>query len=569
MRLARLPSSRPASRGFCTLLAFAILHGASGCIGAIEEASMRFQAPEQSSRDGGASASRDASLPKRDSAVIADAPPEVGDEEVPNETPVIVPESDLTDAATQPDTEGTLCPKTQRQPLAVGVHIAEIALYQTVKVSLYKDGAWVSVRNAPVVQGKKSLLRVFIETLPDYQARNLRAVLTLSDGSAVTTVEDERMLTADSTDEQLNSTFSFQLDGAQIGASTQFSVAIEELECGDETGTATDARFPVTGLRALGAQEIGTLNVVVVPVSLNGRVPVTTAQELANMRAALLAYYPVPDVDVSVRAPLVWTQTIDPLDGSTWSNLLNGIMSERRKDAPADNVYYFGLMQPAATFRTYCPRGCILGLAPQTTSVQTSAQIGLGASFADAQTYETMVHELGHAHGRGHAPCVEAGEIDGVDPKFPDKGGATGTWGWDSRSNTLMPPTNKDIMGYCEPNWIGAYNYNLNATRSEAVNQRALVANAKSAVLWRHVLLYANGTARWGGGSETLKPGGDSELADVLDAQGNVIDRTEVVRISLSHTGDQFAYFPTPEPSWSALRLPDRTLLLSAIEPAL
>ena len=34
-------------------------------------------------------------------------------------------------------------------------------------------------------------------------------------------------------------------------------------------------------------------------------------------------------------------------------------------------------------------------------------------------------------------------------------------WTWDSRGNTLIPPTHKDIMGYCQPNWISSYTMTL------------------------------------------------------------------------------------------------------------
>jgi hypothetical protein len=458
------------------------------------------------------------------------------------------------------------CVETEDFPPAQGLHIRELALYQTVKVSLFSDGSWVSQRVAPVVQNKKALVRVFVDTLSDYQPHDVRAVLKLVNGGTPQELVDERTISASSTDQALASTFSFQVEPGAIGSDTELSVTLVETNCGAEDGAAEDTRVPAAGgTRSLDASSINKLKVVVVPVSSSGRLPVTTDKELANMKAALLAYYPVPDVDISVRAPLTWTETVDPLDGNTWSDLLNQIMRERRTDAPASNVYYFGLVQPAATFRTYCQRGCVLGLAPQTTSVQTSAQVALGASFADAQTYETIVHELGHAHGRGHAPCVEAGEIDGVDPNYPDKTGATITWGWDSRSNTLMPPTDKDIMGYCEPNWISAYNYAGIAARSLQVNLKAL--RISSGLTWQNVILYDDGQARWGGDLLTEDPAGEYESADVLDAAGRVIAQIEIVRLGLSHAGAQFLYVPQPGANWSALKLKDKTVQLSAVLP--
>jgi hypothetical protein len=469
---------------------------------------------------------------------------------------------------TDPEEQLTGCVETEDFPLAQGLRIRELALYQTVKVPLFADGAWVTQRVAPVVQRKKALVRVFVDPQAGYQPHEVRAVLKLTNAGETVELTDERTISAASTDAALASTFSFQVDPIDLDADAQLSLTLMETNCGAVSGEPADTRIPSAGgTQALEATAINKLKVVVVPVEVGGRVPVTTDQELANIRASLLAYYPVPDVDISVRAPLTWTQNIDALNGNSWSDLLNQIMRERRTDAPASNVYYFGLVQPAATFRAYCQRGCVLGLAPQTTSVQASAQVALGASFADAQTYETIVHELGHAHGRGHAPCVEAGEIDGVDRNYPDSTGSTASWGWDSRSNTLVPPTNKDIMGYCEPNWIGVYNYAGLAARSQAVNAKAL--RIGSGLRWRNVVLYDDGKARWGGDLLSEDPAGEYERAQVLDASGRVIDTIEIVRLGLSHAGAQFVYFPEPGAQWSALALSDRVVELGAVLPPL
>jgi hypothetical protein len=218
----------------------------------------------------------------------------------------------------------------------------------------------------------------------------------------------------------------------------------------------------------------------------------------------------------------------------------------------------------------YCGRGCILGIAPQTTRVTPSSQVGLGASFADAQSYETIVHELGHAHGRGHAPCVEGGNIDGVDQSFPDKTGSIMDWGWDSRISKLLAPTTyKDVMGYCSPNWISPYTYGGLATRSLAVNKLALVHAPLSLVTWHNVLLYGDGTARWGGGVENSTPGGEFESATVLDASGQTIATVEVVRLELSHSDDRVLYVPAAADNWAKIVLGDRVLELSQILPAL
>jgi hypothetical protein len=180
------------------------------------------------------------------------------------------------------------------------------------------------------------------------------------------------------------------------------------------------------------------------------------------------------------------------------------------------------------------------------------------------------VHELGHAHGRGHAPCVQGGGIEGVDQAYPDKTGSIMEWGWDSRVNKLLSPMMyKDVMGYCSPNWISPYTYNALATRSLAVNKLAFIRAPLTPVTWHNVLLYGDGSARWGGIVESSTPGGEFETATVLDAQGQSVATVDVVRLELSHSEDSVLYVPTAGANWAKLVLADRVLDLSQIQAAL
>ncbi|MCA9626909.1 MAG: hypothetical protein KC766_04565 [Myxococcales bacterium] len=79
-----------------------------------------------------------------------------------------------------------------------------------------------------------------------------------------------------------------------------------------------------------------------------------------------------------------------------------------------------------------------------------------------------MAHELGHAHGRAHAPCGQVQQTDGA---FPYAGGGIGSWGYDMSIDRVRQPTSyKDIMGYCNPNWISDYNYGAIFDRVAYVN---------------------------------------------------------------------------------------------------
>ncbi|HEX6244463.1 MAG TPA: M66 family metalloprotease, partial [Polyangiales bacterium] len=462
------------------------------------------------------------------------------------------------------------CPNGE--PLVANLKVRELALYQAVKIPLYKDGAWISARNATVVQGKKTLVRAFVEPLAGYTPHALRALLTLDNAGAKTVLIADRNIAAASSDEAADSTFDFPVPGALIGPATQVSLAVIEPSCPVQApANGAAARIPAAGTQGLNATSIGDLHVVLVPVTLGSNTPDVSEAQLTKYKDALRAYYPVADVEVTAHAPITWTGTLRA-DGSGWSELLNQIGRTRQSDGAAGNAYYFGLINPSATFRDYCRTGCVLGLAPQTTFVSRPNQIGLGVGFVDENSYTTLVHELGHAHGLPHAPCApRGGSIQGADTKFPYAGGKIGSWGWDSRSSKLMAPvTYADVMSYCDPIWISDYNYEKIATRCKAVNTSARIfySTEAEAQSWHGVLLLQDGTARWSGISLEAAPG-ETVPARALDAAGQAAGEVEVAYVELSHSPDRFLYVPDLDPSWVSLELPDRTLRIADILPAL
>jgi hypothetical protein len=453
---------------------------------------------------------------------------------------------------------------TEPEPLAANIRITEVSIYQTVKIPLFKSDAWVPMRNATVVQGKKSLVRAFVAPQSGYAPHALRGLLTLeSDGKRVGIASD-RMISAASTDENANSTFDFQVDGSLLTGSTQLSVSVLETTC-MPPAASPGARVPATGAQMLNADAVGKFRVVVVPVTLAGRTPDTSTAQLERLRNELLAYYPVADVEVTAHAPVSFSGTAAS-SGTGWSEVLALVQRTRQQDMPASSVYYYGLITPAATFRDYCRSGCVAGLAPQTVTVSRSNQIGLGVGFADNNTASTMAHELGHAHGLPHAPCTRGGTIQGADSRFPYMGAKIGSWGWDSRSNKLMSPaTYVDLMSYCEPVWISDYNYVKLTARAKAVNTAAFVYAGDLLQTWQSIILHADGSARWTGVTSDELPG-EASTARVLDAQGHVLSQIEVARVTLSHTDDTFLYLPAPGARWAAIDLGDRVLELKSVE---
>ncbi|WP_420447734.1 leucine-rich repeat domain-containing protein [Candidatus Palauibacter sp.] len=76
---------------------------------------------------------------------------------------------------------------------------------------------------------------------------------------------------------------------------------------------------------------------------------------------------------------------------------------------------------------------------------------------------ETFAHELGHNMSLRHATC--SGDEGGPDVSYPHEGGRIGVWGWDPRDGgSLVDPTVRDFMSYCDPTWVSDY-YFANALR--------------------------------------------------------------------------------------------------------
>ena len=68
-----------------------------------------------------------------------------------------------------------------------------------------------------------------------------------------------------------------------------------------------------------------------------------------------------------------------------------------------------------------------------------------------------VVHELGHALGRSHAPC---GGPAGVDPGYPYENASIGVPGVDLRDGIRREPAQYfDFMSYCLPVFVSDYQF--------------------------------------------------------------------------------------------------------------
>jgi hypothetical protein len=185
----------------------------------------------------------------------------------------------------------------------------------------------------------------------------------------------------------------------------------------------------------------------------------------------------------------------------------------------------------------------------------------MGVAYSDQNSAFTMLHEIGHNHGRPHAPCVPNGlSIADVDQQYPYQGGVIGVPGYIAASDQLIGADQAtDVMGYCRNQWLSDYTYRNLLDTVLQVNGQAQTAEAVSPERigsWRVALLDVLKGTRWGipvpGPAEAV---GVEEPAQVLDAAGGVIQTVSVYRTQISELTGYSVQVPEPQPGWHAIAI--------------
>jgi Peptidase M66 len=353
-----------------------------------------------------------------------------------------------------------------REPLlADGVHIRDVALFQSIKQPLVTGGV-AATPAVPPLAGRAGALRIYVDALP--APRQVTAELVV--GGRTFTAAGQ--LSAASTDGAAASVLSIAVPADAFTLGARWSV---RLLADDgvplEAGVANDARWPRDGSDAdLGVAPPTKLALMLVPIRYDtdgsGRLPDTGAAQLAVYRDLLTAVYPLSEVSFEVHAPVPWSQALTVTGSVAFGNINDVLIDLRAAEHAAPNVYYYALVAPAVNFGTYCGSGCVSGQSYVVTSATTpTKRVGAGLGFTGEKSAWTMVHEVAHIHGRSHAPCG----VTQWDTGYPYANGVTGVWGYDARKALFMAPTAHDFMGYCDSTWTSDYTYRALYERMRAL----------------------------------------------------------------------------------------------------
>ncbi len=407
---------------------------------------------------------------------------------------------------------------------APGVDITQIAIYQGVKRTLMKDGEALMSSRVPLVPGRDALVRVFYRTTSQYDGLDVVARLQIGRG---TPIERRTRIASSSSDATLESTINLDVPGDLLKGSLNYSVELLQEHRGRVSNSR--ARFPSTGTQGLplsGAAR--SLRVTLVPFAYTadgtGRLPDTSDVQLTKYKNRFYAMYPVSDVELNVHAPVELPYRLYN-SGPGWEDTLNYLLTLRAKDRAATNEYYFGIFEPAETFSEYCGGACVAGLGPVAGSKETSMRGAIGVGFSGDISTEAAVHEIGHTHGRQHAPCGGAAAID---PGFPYTGGSVGEWGYDLITKELhSPEKGRDLMGYCHPIWVSDYTFGalfqrIQGSASGSASTAAYTVTQEPSAEYERVLVRSDGSHLWDSPlALDGPPSGDTVPVDVVTQDGS------------------------------------------------
>ena len=432
---------------------------------------------------------------------------------------------------------------------AANVAIAKVSINQGTQITLHINGDDVSPLNTQLVAGRRGLVRVFVAPLSGFVPRELQAVLTLESSAGTKVYETFTMISDLSSDANLASTINFDVAGEDIPGDVDVSISLHEVDDAMFDGDSSRSLWPMDGSTyAADFKAVGPLRITLVPVQYDadgsGRLPDISEAQIQRYRDTFMGMYPVPDVEVTVSAPFPWGSPV-AATGAGWQQLLGAITNLRGSLGLGPDEYIYGLFNSADTFMSFCGLGCVAGLSALSPNPDDSmARSSIGIGFTGDEAAGTMAHEVGHAHGREHAPCMIGGQPS--DPGYPYAGAVLGVWGWDAPHNLLKDPNaNTDIMGYCQPTWVSDYTYDGLLTRSLLVNSLAQGAQPQLQA-WNTTWVDEQG--RLGTVSTHMLPvpedGGELRSARFLDAAGAVVSEARAHFYATDHLPGGTLYWP-------------------------
>jgi hypothetical protein len=428
---------------------------------------------------------------------------------------------------------------------AKGLTITRITLNQGVRHTLMEAGK-AQKDDTPLVADRPGLLRVFYEQFAEHGENRVIARLTIGDAIFIKEVAHGTA----SLDAQLGSTINFEVPRELIGHGMSYRVDLLHPAGGgaDVDVDVDGSAFPAELQQPVSVLSTGDgLKVVLVPIRYTAGgadlMPDLSDAQIALHRKQIMAWYPVREVELSVRGEsLDWDQTLGA-KGEGWPALLTAVADLRSTDDASNDSYYYGVFMPDANFNSFCSQGCVAGLGFVSPEMNSWSRAAIGLGYAGVQMAEVFAHELGHNHGRVHSPC---GGPANPDPDYPHADGSIGSWGFDIIAGELHAPTaSRDFMSYCNPAWVSKFTYGALYDRARLLNNVLLSVQNAEPRQYDRAILSAGGTAEWTSDiTLSVPPQGEPRTVDVTSDAGQ---RQEIATfVPFDHIDGGVLFVPRP-----------------------
>lgn len=309
-----------------------------------------------------------------------------------------------------------------------------------------------SLSNAvPLITNRPALIRTYVNEGGNCHAKlyGFRNNVALS-GSPILANNGPITLTGPSQRDNLNGTLNFNLPTHWASGSLQVYV-----ELTSANGNTVFSRYPQSGYASLNFRGSTPLQVRFVPIVRNGISPNSQIYNLINRM--LYKTYPLGQSPV-IEVISAMTFNGDLRTDNGWYQLLDLVASRKQSEDRNGPWYYYGVINIGSNSKW-----------------GGMAYYSIRASVGQDSSASTGIHEIGHNHGRMHAPC---GNPAGIDPAWPyatNPNAKIMDYGYDILDGILLPPNYIDFMSYCGDEWVTAYTYN----GLKSVNQAGAVVQTE------------------------------------------------------------------------------------------
>lgn len=329
-----------------------------------------------------------------------------------------------------------------------------------LRISRVEWGQSVFKENLKLVDGKQALLRVHVLADRTGLSTTLRAQvfrggayqgdLTISGPASVPTSENPA---------DLSQSYRGMVPANWVGTGLEVRLQADPDNALSESDESNNSRVLTPAIMTLG----NVLPITSVPVRYTdtGAANTVRTPNIPDYAGFLVDLFPLRQVQTQTRAtPYNFSGNLR--NSADWSRLLSELRTLRQTDS--SSRYYYGFVQTGYS-------SGIIGIGYIGLPVSAGWDANSNNNLANDSSAWVVAHEVGHNFARYHAPC---GATSGLDSSYPYANATLGTWGYSLvRSLLLAPGSYRDVMSYCDPQWISDYNY-------EAI-QRYLEQNPPSA----------------------------------------------------------------------------------------